>query len=194
MTAQGTGSKPSTDPTRRHLLWAKSLQWTLIALFVSTAFLTGDGPAVTQGMSSWLIMGLLFIGVGWGIYQWLFPTVRFYRQWPTFLFSLAVLLMLIPVFTNVGEGNLRASINSWWLWVALAVGFTLIIQLCHSQRIARGLVSVMIAVAVSISCIGIYDSLVKIPALRAEYFSGSAQEKIEMLSAINCRFSSSNSS
>ena len=181
MTAQGTGSKPSTDPTRRHLLWAKALQWTLIVLLVSTAFLTGDGPAVAEGMCSWLIMGLLFIGCGWGIYQWLFPTVRFYRQWPTFLFSLAVLLMLIPVFTNLGEGNLRASVNSWWLWVALAVGFTLILQLCHSQRIARGLVAVMIAVAVSISCIGIYDSLVKIPALRAEYFSGSAQEKIEML-------------
>ncbi|MEL0097335.1 MAG: O-antigen ligase family protein [Planctomycetaceae bacterium] len=181
MTAQGSGSNPSTDLARHQSLWGKALQWTLIALLVSTAFLTGDGPAVAQGMSSWLIMCYLLVGCAWGIYQWLFPTVGFYRQWPTFLFSLAVVLMLISVFKNLEGGDFRASLNSWWLWVALAVGFTLILQLCRTQRLARGVVAVMTAVAVSISCIGIYDSLVRIPVFRGEYFSASAQERIEIL-------------
>ena len=153
----------------------------LVALFAATVFLTGDGTAVADGMTSWLVLGFTFAGSVWGIYQMLFPAVRFYRQWPGFLLALSVAVMLIAVFASMGNGDFRASLNSWWQWVAFAIGLTLINQLFHTERLARGTVAVMLAVAVALSCIGIYDSLVKIPELRAEYFAGDAQQRVEML-------------
>ena len=112
MTAQGSGSNPSTDLARHQSLWGKALQWTLIALLVSTAFLTGDGPAVAQGMSSWLIMCYLLVGCAWGIYQWLFPTVGFYRQWPTFLLLLDPFdaqLLVQPFVLELMDGRTHAA-------------------------------------------------------------------------------------
>tara|TARA_B100000945_G_scaffold321608_1_gene337564 strand:- start:3784 stop:6084 length:2301 start_codon:yes stop_codon:yes gene_type:complete len=170
-----------TDFAKPQTRWFQALQFMLIALLAITLFLTGDATAVADGMTTWLVLGFTLLGSIWGIYQIRFPAVRFYRQWPGFLFSLSVALMLIPVFANMGDGDFRASINSWWQWVAFAVGFTLINQLFHTQRIARGVVAVMVAVAVALSCIGIYDSLVKIPELRVEYFTGNVQQRMEML-------------
>ena len=89
--------------------------------------------------------------------------------------------MLVSVFGNADDGDLRGTVNSWWQWVAFAVGFLLINQLFHTQRVARGVIAVMVAIAVALSCIGIYDSLVKIPELRSEYFAGSERQRVAML-------------
>ncbi len=170
-----------TEFAESQTTWFGVLQLMLIALLASTAFLTGDGPAVAEGMTTWLVLGFTLLGSFWGIYQILFPTVRFYRQWPAFLLSLSVGAMLVTVFGNSDHGDFRATVNSWWQWVAFAVGFLLINQLFHTQRVARGIIAVMVAIAVALSCIGIYDSLVKIPELRSEYFAGSERQRVAML-------------
>ncbi|MFL2865130.1 MAG: O-antigen ligase family protein [Pirellulaceae bacterium] len=174
-------AQAQTEFAERQTTWFRALQWMLIALLAATAFLTGDGPAVAEGMTTWLVLGFTLIGSFWGVYQILCPPVRFYRQWPAFLLSLSIVAMLIAVFGNSGDGDFRASVNSWWQWVAFAIGFILINQLFHTEKVARGIIAVMVAIAVALSCIGIYDSLVKIPELRSEYFAGSARQRVEML-------------
>ena len=157
------------------------LQMMLIALLASTAFLTGDGLSVSEGMTSWLVLGFIGLGSLWAVYQLKFPEVRYRLSWPAFLLSITVAVMFVSVYHSLGAGDYRAALNHWWQWVAFAVGFTLIIQLLDSARVNRAVVAVMLAVAVSISCIGIYDSLVRIPEIRSEYFQGNAQQRIALL-------------
>ena len=142
-------AQAQTEFAERQTTWFRALQWMLIALLAATAFLTGDGPAVAEGMTTWLVLGFTLIGSFWGVYQILCPPVRFYRQWPAFLLSLSIVAMLIAVFGNSGDGDFRASVNSWWQWVAFAIGFILINQLFHTEKVARGIIAVMVAIAVA---------------------------------------------
>ncbi len=174
-------ARQQTEFAGREQTWFRFLQFLLVILFASTAFLTGDGPAVAEGMTSYLVIAFLVVGGLWGIYHVVFPAVKFNRQWHPFLFSLTVLVMLGSVVANDDYGDHRAALNSWWQWTAFAVGITLITQLLHTEKVARGIVAVMVAIAVSLSSIGIYDSLVRIPELRREYFSGSDARRVEML-------------
>ena len=176
-----TQSYANPDLSQQQARWFKWLQFLLIALLASTAFLTGDGPAVSEGMTSWSVMSFAILGSLWGVFHLRFPSVRYRMDWSSFLLCLTVLAMLVSVISHFGAGDFRAGLNSWWQWVAFAVGFMLCLQLFNSPLVIRAVVAVMLAIAVSISSIGIYDSLVHIPQVRAEYFQGNDQQRVTML-------------
>ncbi len=176
-----TQSYANEDSSQQQVRWFKTLQFLLIALLASTAFLTGDGPAVSKGMTSWSVMSFTILGSLWGVFHLRFSNVRYRVDWSSFLLCLTVLAMLVSMLSHFGAGDFRAGLNSWWQWVAYAVGFMLCLQLLNSPQVIRAVVAVMLAIVVAISSIGIYDSLVRIPQVRAEYFQGNDQQRVTML-------------
>ena len=126
-------------------------------------------------------MSFAILGSLWGVFHLRFPSVRYRMDWSSFLLCLTVLAMLVSVISHFGAGDFRAGLNSWWQWVAFAVGFMLCLQLLNSPLVIRAVVAVMLAIVVSISSIGIYDSLVRIPQVRAEYFQGNDQQELPCL-------------
>ena len=61
-----------------------------------------DGPAVSEGMTSWSVMS--FAIRGQGVFHLRFPSVRYRMDWSSFLLCLTV-SMLVSVISHFGAGT-----------------------------------------------------------------------------------------
>jgi len=152
-----------------------------VALLVASAYMPGDSRAVGEGMLIWPLLAWFALAFAWSIYQYRFSGVLLRTDWTLGLWLVATIGMLISLGVHREWGDFRTSLNLWWQWSGYAIALMLCLQLIRSGREMRGVVAVMVAAAVALAVVGIYDSLVQIPGLRSEYFSNTEAGRIEML-------------
>ena len=67
------------------------------------------------------------------------------------------------------DGAPRLTINAMWTWISFAVAVILLRQLLRTEREAKGICSVMMALSVCLSMMAIYQAFITYPAQRAYY-------------------------
>ncbi len=79
------------------------------------------------------------------------------------------------------EGNPRSTWNNAWQTTALMAGYWAMCQLLRAPWVARALLAVVTALAVSLAVHGVYQAAIGHPAQRASYREASEPEKQRML-------------
>ncbi len=85
--------------------------------------------------------------------------------------AVLILIALHTIAAVVAATHLsaRPAVNMLWEWIAMGAMFFLARQLITTQREARAVVAVMIALAVGLSSYGLYQYAYEMPHSRAEY-------------------------
>ena len=83
-------------------------------------------------------------------------------------------LLLMAAYTGAGIWAVlyaarRPAMNMLWEWIGMGVAFLLVRQLAAGRRECRALMAVMIALAVGLSCYGLYQYVYELPQTRAYY-------------------------
>ena len=112
----------------------------------------------------WLVLGVLWLG---SALRTGFVGRRLGRT--DALVGLLVLLNVVSSLIAAGQGAPRPNINMLWQWIGYGLSFLLVRQVIITAREARALVVCMISLGVALACYGIYQYLVFLPELRAEY-------------------------
>ena len=112
----------------------------------------------------WLVLGLLWLG---SAVQTGFIGRRL--GWTDLLVGLLVLLHVVTALIAAGQGAPRPNINMLWQWVGFGLSFLLVRQVITTARETRALIVCMIALGLTLALQGIYQYLVFLPELRAEY-------------------------
>jgi len=92
-----------------------------------------------------------------------------------------VVVMAATDLLAAGVANPRMSVNMLWEWVGLGLGYFLTRQLIQSEREARALVGLMLAVAVVMTAIGFWQILVSLPQDRAAFAADPERVMVESL-------------
>lgn len=141
----------------------------VVALFVARPLLPSEGPVTAEGEGLqfvllalvlccvWLLVGLwnggLSVRIGWADAGWL-----------------ALLACLaLSAYAASAHRAARPSINVFWEWVALGLGFFLVRQLVLTDREARAAAAVMLALAATLSAYGLHEYFVTKPATQKLY-------------------------
>ncbi len=153
--------KPRYDRIRPWLLGAATALFVARPLFASEMAVGGDGIGV---VIAWVLLG----AVGF------FEARR--RDGPVFRWTRADLFLAAFLAWTAVSGlywaahaHARPAVNMIWQWIGLGFGFFLIRQFLASAREKRALVGVMIALAVGLSCYGLYQVRFELPQTRAKY-------------------------
>ena len=76
---------------------------------------------------------------------------------------------LSTLWVLAGNGNQRAALNMFWEWAGLGLSFFLLRQVLRTKSDGRRLLTLMIAVAVLLAGLGIWQHYVEFPRLRANF-------------------------
>lgn len=158
----GPAIAPASTGVHKWLLAGMTALLAARPLFPSESAAThGDGLIVVM---LWLALAVFWLlgAVGRPTF-----TVRF--GWT----DAAVLALVgwtgVSAIWAVGHGSPRPALNMFWEWVGLGLCFLMARQLVDTEREARAIVAVMIALAVALAGYGLYQRVFEFPQTRAEY-------------------------
>ncbi len=153
----------------RRMPLATMLLATLLALFVARPLLPSEGALTADGeglpfvlltlivAGSWLIDGLfrnrLDVSLSWADGPWL--ALIFFQG--------------LSAWHAAQAGAARSSINLFWEWFSLGLGFFLARQLIDTPRKARATTAAMLGLAAALSAYGLHEYFVSAPETRAKY-------------------------
>jgi hypothetical protein len=152
-------------PDQRRRGW---LLAALTALYVARPLVPND-PVTDRGDGAiFVILWLLLVAA------WLFHVGlrrRLAVRWGAVDLALLVLIgwHCLSGLLAVWQASPRPAINVTWQWLALAIGFFLVRQLVITAAEARAIMVAMIALAVALSTLGVYQRLISYPRDRARY-------------------------
>jgi cytochrome c-type biogenesis protein CcmH/NrfG len=140
----------------------------MTALFVARPLFPSESAA-THGDG--LVMVMLWIALA---IFWLLTSLARPRFVVRFGWTDAAVLVLIgwigvAAISAIGHGSPRPALNMLWEWLGMGLCFLLARQFITSEREARAVVAVMIALAVGLAGYGLYQRVVEFPQTRAEY-------------------------
>jgi hypothetical protein len=154
-------SPPKPQPVPLPLLFDRALVGAFAALVVARPLLPGDDPGRLRLTSSGgpvsFTLCLFFVFVGFAIWRLLFGRGRPTR-WPLAPLLLAAVGIAAFASSQLGDRYGRPGLFVAWEWIGLAVATYLTRRLATSVNDSRGLLNVLVASAVSIGALAIYQS------------------------------------
>jgi len=141
----------------------------LMALFVARPLIPSEGPVTAEGEGLQFVLLALVLGCAWllrGAWQ---GHLRVRLGWVDAGWAALVACLAMSAFDAYQHRAARPAINLFWEWLALGLGFFLLRQLIETEREARAMVAVMLALAATLSSYGLHEYFVSAPALREEY-------------------------
>jgi O-antigen ligase len=121
----------------------------------------GDGIA---SIMLWIALGMVWLLGAIGR-----PKVFVRFAWIDAAVAMLLLCYLLATLSAVAHGSARPAVNVLWEWIGFGLSFFLIRQFIATAREARAVVAVMIALAVGVSCYGLYQYGYEMPQTRATY-------------------------
>ena len=152
----------------------------LAALMVLTVLVPSDSVEVHDGKGLVLVLLWLLFGLAWCINRRRDQEPVRWGLVETTV-TLLVLAHTVSCLWMASRGNARATQNVMWQWIAFGVGFLMIRQLVDCSRTSRALCAVMLALAVSLSLEGMYESFYVVPQRYHRYFDNNETVRLEML-------------
>jgi O-antigen ligase len=159
--AETTVQARGFDPRRWFLVGLVAIYAARLLFPSESVAMFGDGLALVM---LWIVLGLGWILMAVWRGRW---------EWRAGATELAVLVLLVlhtvSALWAVGHGAPRPAVNMLWEWIGLGVGFLLARQLIRTAGEARAVAAAMIALAVALAGLGLYQYAVELPATRAHY-------------------------
>ncbi len=152
----------------------------IAALMVLTVLVPSDSVEVHDGKGLLLVLLWLLFGLAWCIHRRRDQEPVHWGLVETTV-TLLVLAHTVSCLWMASSGNARATQNVMWQWIAFGVGFLMIRQLVDCSRSSRALCAVMLALAVSLSLEGMYESFYVVPQRYHRYFDNNETVRLEML-------------
>ncbi|HUY34164.1 MAG TPA: O-antigen ligase family protein [Pirellulales bacterium] len=142
----------------------------LTALYVARPLLPSE-TALTAGEGEGLpfVMLMFAVGVGWLIASVARGKLLAHVGWADAGWAVLLAAYAASTCWAARHDGGRPSINMFWEWVALGLGFFLVRQLVRTAREARAVAAVMVGLAVALSGFGLYEFFVSRPADRVRY-------------------------
>jgi O-antigen ligase len=152
-------------PSQRGRGW---LSAALTALYVARPLVPND-PVTDRGDGAVFVILWLLLAAAWLFHVGL--RRRLAVRWGAVDLALLVLIgwHCLSGLLAVWQASPRPAINVTWQWLALAIGFFLVRQLVITAAEARAIMVAMIALAVALSALGVYQRLISYPRDRARY-------------------------
>ncbi|MCO6456801.1 MAG: O-antigen ligase family protein [Pirellulaceae bacterium] len=150
----------------------------LVALLVATPLVPSEAVA-QQGTGAILVTLWMLLLTAWMLLQAWTGQAAVRVGW-----TLAAVLVLLLLHSlsglvclagealpggNLSGGNGRAALNMVWQWISFGTAFFLIRQLIWQPAAIRGLLAVLLGLAVTLSAHGVYQYFVVLPGNRAAY-------------------------
>ncbi len=154
----------------------------MAALFVCRPLIGTDVPSVSPwhfwhtelGVPPGLRQGLL-VALLWLVLAavWCMGHLSSGRRWRPHAADLAVALLMVfhcaSAVWAIWHAAPRPALNSLWIWLGMGAAYFVVRLAISSAREARGLMAVMISLAVSLGSYGLYQHFVELPETRARY-------------------------
>lgn len=155
-------NSPMTDWLRPWLLGGMTALLVARPLFASeSAAQHGDGIATVM---LWIALSMVWLLGAIGKPKF---AIRF--AWIDAAVALLLLCYLVATLSAVAHGSARPAVNVFWEWIGFGLSFFLIRQFVATAGEARAVVAVMVALAVGLSCYGLYQYCYEMPQTRAAY-------------------------
>jgi O-antigen ligase len=138
------------------------------ALYVARPLLTSESAAETGDGLPFVMLALALAAV-WTVRAALVRRATVRADWADLALGVFLLLHTASAVSALTTAAPRPALNMLWEWIGLGVGYFLLRQLLRGQREARAIVIVMIGLAASMSCYGLEQYFVSLPADRARY-------------------------
>jgi len=154
----------------------------LAAMFVCRPLMGTDVPSaspwhfwhtelgVPPGLRQGLMVSLLWLVLA---AVWCMGHLSSGRRWRPHAADLAMALLLvfhsISAVWAIWHAAPRPALNSLWIWLGMGAAYFVVRLAISSPREARGLLAVMISLAVSLGSYGLYQHFVELPETRARY-------------------------
>ena len=156
------GPEPRASKLRLWLLAAAT------ALFVGGTLLPGESEAWRGDSAAWIMLWIV-LGLIWCLAQIGQKRLEFRFGATDAAVAVMIGCMVVSAVWAATHAAPRASINSMWQWVALALAFFLTRQLVRTTAEARAMLAAMLALSVALSAIGLHEYFIDMPQTRREY-------------------------
>jgi len=138
------------------------------ALYVARPLLTSESAAETGDGMPFVMLALALAGL-WTVRAALARRATVRADWADLALGIFLLLHTASAVVALKTAAPRPAVNMLWEWIGLGVGYFLLRQLLRGQREARAIVVVMIGLATAMSCYGLEQYFVSLPADRERY-------------------------
>jgi len=142
----------------------------IAALFAAGPILPSDSVAAADGAGLPLVVLWLVVTCVWSLEGLRRGRLEFRLSWCDAAMATLIAWHTASGLWAVGHAAPRPAVNMLWHWIALGAGYFLVRQMLRSNREARALAAVMIAVTCAVSTHGLYQYTVELPRTRAEYY------------------------
>lgn len=159
----GTAPRPKARPSP-----ANVLAGCVTALFVLRPLYPSESVAA-EGDGLPVVMLWLLLLAFWAILVARGSLTRVRFTWPDMAVALLVAWHSLAALWAVAFESPRPALNMLWEWLAVGVAYFLARQAFRTGIQRRAVAGAMIALAVAISCYGVYQYSVELPATRALY-------------------------
>lgn len=141
----------------------------LLAALVATASLApADGPP-REGLGVLIASGSLLLLAGWLLASFFGAGVAVRLGKVELLLGLFLALVAASALVMGGRGNMRATVNSLWVWVSFGAVYFLARQLAVPAVERRALAAGFVALAAGLSVYGCHQYFIELPQTRAAY-------------------------
>ncbi len=163
-------SRPDSSASEADAREAGRQSWFLVAavtLLAARPLFPSEGADRGDGLPT--IMLWLALAVMWWLFQAGRPRIRCRFGLPDAAVLVLTVVQTLSALFAVVDGTARPALNMLWEAVGTAVLFLLLRQFPWPSQRARSVLAVMVAVAVGVSCYGLYQYGVEMPGVREAY-------------------------
>lgn len=140
----------------------------MAALFVARPLLPSESAPQGEGLlfvMIWLLLLLTWAGIGWRDRKLLLH----FNLVDAGVLALVGWHTVAALWALFQSGPGRPTLNLLWEWIALVVSYFLVRQLLRTRQAMQTLLAAMIGLAFALSCYGIYQYAVELPALQEQF-------------------------
>lgn len=140
----------------------------LTALLVATPLLPSEA-ATSEGSGVVLVMLWLVLLVTWSTAKLLRTDFILHAGSTACVFAVLLGLIVTSTIVMLSRGHPRPMINTVWQWISFGTAFFLCREILRTDLQRRAIMAVMLALAVSLSAHGYYQSCYSMPETRRKY-------------------------